>query len=250
MSNNWYDLYSGIFYAIRNYVGALSVIREWYNKNADKIAQYVKVFAQLGVWYSAVKVLSEHQIVFTDDLSVELSQRIIMAENVDDLIFQYYFDGEPPRINRIIENCQQSSKTLPYRILLEETIAAYRAGHFHLSCVGMFAIVDGILSDFTESQDTSFKKRMLRIEQKFDNNLHLDDMDKKTICIYHSMTSFEDSIFKNSGFKGSEPETLNRHWVIHGKTRRQYTQYDFLKILLWLDAVIFIDEKMSKDLLP
>lgn len=33
--------------------------------------------------------------------------------------------------------------------------------------------------------------------------------------------------------------------MIHGRTRREYTNLDFIKIILWLDAIIFLDDKLT-----
>ena len=88
--------------------------------------------------------------------------------------------------------------------------------------------------------ETRFKKRIDAITEKFAKQVELSDVDKKILCIYETVDSFEDSIFFNSDFSETEPDSLNRHWVIHGRTRRIYTKYDFLKALLWLDAIIIL----------
>ena len=36
---------------------------------------------------------------------------------------------------------------------------------------------------------------------------------------------------------------VNRHWDVHGRTHRKHTRIDFLKVLLWLDAVIYLHDK-------
>lgn len=84
---------------------------------------------------------------------------------------------------------------------------------------------------------------MKKIKEKIDAQFELDELDRKTICIYQALDSFEDSLFSNSHFDKSEPDNLNRHWVMHGRTRRTYTRYDFLKVLLWLDALLFLLEQ-------
>ena len=63
--------------------------------------------------------------------------------------------------------------------------------------------------------------------------------------IHKTITSFEESIFKDNYSFVNEPDELNRHWVMHGRSRRTYTQFDCLKILLWLDAIVFLSEKIE-----
>ena len=68
----------------------------------------------------------------------------------------------------------------------------------------------------------------------------MDDFDRKTLCIYTSTEQIKESMFGPSEFESPEPDNLNRHWVIHGRTRKAYSKYDFLKIMLWLDAISYM----------
>ena len=68
----------------------------------------------------------------------------------------------------------------------------------------------------------------------------LNDVDRKTLCIYTSTEQIKESMFGRSDFEAPEPDNLNRHWVIHGRTRKAYSKYDFLKITLWLDAIFYM----------
>ena len=109
----------------------------------------------------------------------------------------------------------------------------------------MFSIVDGLLSEVSENQNTGFKSRMEQIEKKISDKFELTDLEKKLLCIYVALDNFEESIFNFSDFSKKEPDGLNRHWLVHGRTRREYTKLDFIKTILWLDAIIFLDEKLT-----
>lgn len=100
-----------------------------------------------------------------------------------------------------------------------------------------------MLSDVSGRSSTNYKVRLQEIEKKISDKIELSDADRKLICITISMGRFEDSIFKNSDFSQAESVELNRHWLIHGRTHRKYTKLDFIKIVLWLDAIIFLGDK-------
>ena len=111
----------------------------------------------------------------------------------------------------------------------------------------MFSLVDGVLSDVESTMNsTSFEKRLNSIEKKVMEKSELDEFDIRLICIVESIDKFNSSIFAFSDFSQKEPDILNRNWLLHGRTRREYSQYDFLKILLWLDALIFLDKINSE----
>lgn len=81
------------------------------------------------------------------------------------------------------------------------------------------------------------------ISDKFANQIELNEIDRKTLCIYNAFNKFDNSVFKDSDFAKAEPKEVNRHWDVHGRTRRKHTQIDFLKVLLWLDAIIYLSDK-------
>lgn len=239
------EAYNGILKVGQLLVNAFTAYQNWYSRNAATIEQYIRTFAELGIWLTAVDNLAERQIVFTGDISLEMAQHLSQIDNVDAVVKQYYFEGEYPRINEVIKRCKQSMQLAPYSNLFDQVVSAYSTDHFHLACIGLFSILDGVLSDFTEIPGTQYRKRITAIEEKMDNQLELDDMDKKTICIHKTITSFEDSIFKDYYSFVNEPDVLNRHWVMHGRSRRDYTRFDCLKILLWMDAIVFLSEKIE-----
>lgn len=231
----------GAIKLIQMFMNKLENYKEWYRNNAETIFMYASAFADFGIWLNAVNKLAENQIVFTDDLSYELAKVIYNSSNVDEVIKKYYFENDGEHITRLIVRCQNASQVSEYITLYFQIIEAYKRDHHNLACNGLFSLLDGVLSDVTNRiTDTNFRRRIKIIKDKVADKVELNDIDRKTLCIYNSVNSIMDSMFADSRFSDDEPKTLNRHWVIHSRTRRLYTQYDFLKILLFLDAIIFL----------
>ena len=102
------------------------------------------------------------------------------------------------------------------------------------------------MADISRMKDsTSFEKRIKSIEQKMADKIELDTIDRRTFFIHLQFDSLGDklsnSVFGFSDFTKDEPDVLNRHWLLHGRTHKSYSRYDFLKILLWIDQLIFLD---------
>lgn len=242
---NYRSVLNGLIYIVQRAAEVFSSAQNWYQQHADTINAYLMTFAGLSVWFSAVQKMADAQIVFTGELSLELAQNICQSNSVATTVEQFYTQNDNYEINSVIDRCQCAKQTSVYSGLLAQTISAYQLEHYHLACLGMLAIVDGTLSDVSENKKTSYKIRLQEIEKKIADKFELNDLEKKLMCIYVAMENFEESIFKNSDFAQAEPDALNRHWVVHGRTRREYTKFDFIKILLWLDAIIFLDDKLS-----
>lgn len=242
---NYRSILNGLIYNVRRAAEIFASAKNWYQQHTDLISAYLTAFSELSVWFSAVQKMADVQIVFTGDLSLDMAHRICQSDNVAATVEQFYTENDNHEINSVIERCRQAKQTSDYSELFSQTISAYQAEHYHLACLGMLAMVDGTLSDVSENRKTGYKIRLEEIEKKIADKFELDDLEKKMMCIYVSMNSFEETIFKNSDFAQAEPSDLNRHWIIHGRTRREYTKLDFIKTILWLDAIIFLDEKLT-----
>ena len=100
-----------------------------------------------------------------------------------------------------------------------------------------------MLADVSEQTTTNFKRRLDVVKEKMGNERKLSEIDRKTFCIYQAFKSFDTSVFCNSNLSGQEPQSVNRHWDLHGRTHRKHSKIDFLKVLLWLDAIIFLSSQ-------
>lgn len=227
-----------LFDALQSFADMLNKINDWCERNADTFLAYINAFVDFGILYTAVEKMRERQIVFTDNLSVEFANKVCNSEDVDATVQEYYYANDEQQINALILRCRQSQKVMAHGSLFSEIEAAYRIGHYQLACIGLFSLIDGIISDISNDGTTKFKKRIDYIKEKFVGKKELSSIDRRLWCIYLSIYTFEDTIFGYSYFAEQEPDSLNRHWLVHGRTHRRYTQYDFLKVLLWLDAMI------------
>lgn len=94
-------------------------VQNWYEQHADTINAYLINFAKLSIWVSAVQTISEAQIIFTDDLSMDMAQQIMLTNNVPAMIEQYYTENDDCKINSLPlrtafpNHCRISVRTLP-----------------------------------------------------------------------------------------------------------------------------------------
>lgn len=234
--------YKGIIEACNIFKKTLGVVHTWYKQNIEIIQRYIEMYADLSTWHLAVKKMIENHIIFTEDLPSKLAKKILDSNDVATVIQEYYFENQEQQMNKLIYRCRQSIQMVNYSVLFEQILKAYQLGHYHLACIGLFSVVDGVLADISKINKSGFKVRIKAVEDKIKNKISLDNLDKRCLCIYSSIGSFDTSIFKDSYFVDTEPDYINRHWTLHGRTRRSFSQYDFLLVLLWLDALIFIDK--------
>lgn len=233
----------GITSGIKGFIAALEEIHIWYQNNAEDISNFLLAFADFGIWSIATGKLIENQIIFTDDLPQEIANKIYNGADVEKIVDSYYFGINKCNVERVISRCQQNKQIQKSCELYDQIISAYRRDHYLIACIGLFSLIDGVLADVSEQNTTNFKSRLNAVKEKIGSEKALNEIDRKVLCIYKAFESFDTSVFANSDLSGQEPQTVNRHWDLHGRTHRKHGRMDFLKVLLWLDAIIFLSSQ-------
>ena len=245
-----YSIFEGLTGFVRGletFCNAIGKAITWYEENADIISSYLLAFAEFGEWSIATSKLIENQFVFTDNLTPALAHEIYQGADVEEVMTRYYFDNDGQNMEKLIQRCKYSNYIREYRELYHQILNAYDREDYLLACIGLFSLVDGLLAECSGMiEQTGFKKRLERISDKLADKVVLNEIDKKTICIYEAFKKFDCSVFNDSVFSDKEPPMVNRHWDVHGRTHRKHTRIDFLKVLLWLDAVIYLHDKSTQ----
>ena len=224
---------TGFVKGLETFCNAIGKAITWYEENADIISSYLLAFAEFGEWSIATSKLIENQFVFTDNLTPDLAHEIYQGADVEEVMTHYYFDNDGQNMEKLIQRCKYSNYIREYRELYHQILNAYDREDYQLACIGLFSLVDGLLAECSGMiEQTGFKKRLERISDKLADKVVLNEIDKKTICIYEAFKKFDCSVFNDSVFSDKEPPTVNRHWDVHGRTHRKHTRIDFLKVLL------------------
>ena len=236
--------------ALKLFAEKITELMNLYHINQDTINEYLKAFGNLILWRNAVNRLSENQIVFTEQLSGDMIEKVNKSTNVDETILEYYTENEEKCLRNLVERCGTAERVIAYKKLYPQIVIAAKMGCFQLACLGLFSLEDGVLSDIVNQQkNTSFKKRMREIEDKINNKIPPSQTDLKVFAVMISIGAFQETAFGNSDFDKPEPSYLNRHWTLHGRSHRDFiAQYDilFLDIDLGKESGIDLARKMRK----
>lgn len=211
-------------------------------ENYDAIADYIETFREIGCFFAAVDKLKKNQFVFTDDIDSAFAQRICNSENVDEEVENYFFSPTDERANSMIGRCEMALEYESDKRLFRQIEHAYRNEHFQLACIGLFVLVDGVLSRISKNDATNFKTRVDTVRAKVTRKTRLTDLDKKTIVICLSLCDVSDSMFKRRPFSQEEPSELDRNWLLHGRADKDLNRIDFMKEIMFLDAICSMGE--------
>ena len=246
--NNGYvfPILNGIATFMQGAVAVFKKAGEWYRDNEETIRNFIISFSNFSTCCSAIEKMAQRQIMFSDDISIDFAEAICNSDNIDTLVEDYYFGTDTHHIDIVMNRCDKAKCLRDYQNLFLQITDTYSRQQYHLACIGLFAIADGLMADIsTMKKSTSFEKRIKSIEQKMADKIELDTIDRRTFFIHLQFDSLGDnlsnSVFGFSDFTKDEPNELDRHWLLHGRTHKTYSRYDFLKILLWIDQLVFLD---------
>ncbi len=243
------DALKGAMKALTMFANAVKPYVDWFDEHKENIFLILNGVADFANWNSAIQKLAANQIIFTDGLSFELANRINESENVDEIIKSYYFENNYEKLNSLIHRCLENCLLKEYGSFLSEVMNSYNNEDYQITCLGLLAIIDGLLTDISKSTITNYKDRIKSITDKIDKKVEISQIDRKLLCVYLSISTrelFNDSILGNSNLNDKEPDLLNRHWLLHGRTHKSYDKYDCLKAFLWIESLIILYESTEK----
>lgn len=134
-----------------------------------------------------------------------------------------YTKDDGKELKKLISDLTTEESLQPWRTLVEEAFLCYSEGRYQVVVPSLFVVIEGLTiavanAPFEKSPVTP----MRRMAQDRQSAIRL------LVCV--SLEEFLDSTFASSSFARTEPSSLNRHWTIHGRSRRPATQIDCIKL--------------------
>jgi|GEM_PF-1081781 len=214
-----------------------------FQKNMETIVEPLIEYANIA---SAVEILGQNQFVFWDYISKDLALEILKAEDVNSLMLEYYTKNDSKTITETIKACKLNELVKPYSKIFTQSISAYNRKQYHLAIMGLLGIVDGLLSDISKKTGTHIESRAKAIIAKLSYDVELNQEDFSVWFLYSTFKDMVERIGDSKPFDGEEPELLNRHWVMHGRTKRKIEKLDCIKIINFIYGIVLLDKLNSE----
>lgn len=181
--------------------------------------------------------LAEKQYISLGCIDENLADEIMLTDNLDALLNE---NAEIRKHTDIaIAELRKADFIKPYEALFSQTITAYESELYDLSVLGFFAIIDGLLSDITKDHGSvKIKQRMEKAVNVDGFHVPKDDAAINMAMQKASLLMVSELLSESKPFSGVEPDVLNRHWAMHGRTRTKKTKADCEKLILFIYGLI------------
>ena len=206
-----------------------------FNEIANKISEVTKPFR-------AIEILADEQYVYWDYFDSDFVELILESENITETLESLNRKSGYEETNQIIGKCLVDNRILPYKKLFIQATDAFQSGSYELAVCGLLPIIDGLLSDVSKDNITNIPKRLNPILEKVKNNESLDNDEYALYSLVVTVENMMTSLSDHRAFSSdTEPDGINRHWILHGRSRRENTALDSVKLIRFIYGILLLD---------
>lgn len=155
-----------------------------------------------------------------------------------DALFVLLYDAEEGRhFERLAEDLLNRDGLSHWRVLLEQTVSAYKRREFAIAIPALLTVCEGVLMG-GEGNRTDLRAV---VRERAEAEQHKSPESINTI-LWNNVHRFVDELFKQFDFSGARPSRLNRHWILHGRDVPTWSQADCLRLLQAVDTISLLSD--------
>lgn len=224
--------------------------------------QFIQNFSQniLPALYSIAKGSSKLSIIYLlgeaeyvtwktmPDSFFERTRMIHDSYVLLDAVNDWLADEDYKSVDETLDILNQN-ELLGSHQLFHQSVNAYRNGFYDIAVLGLTALTDKLLSEYTgQTKIVNIKQRVQALNARIEKggNVELDDLDLNQYALITTYTKALELFGMRSEFTGDEPD-LNRHWIMHGRMERPMKRIDCIRIINILNGTILM-KKLGDDL--
>lgn len=174
--------------------------------------------------------------MWTGPVELQYLVHTLGPEGVDDFFLKEYGGPESHRTLALLAEITSEPLLIPWRDVLEQAASAYRAG-LHLVVVpALLPVLEGAVA----AAAGQLKKGPRVVEQS--KKLVRSSTSSVDRIVLVSVDAFVQNLFAYQPFRSSPPASINRHWILHGRSPGGWTQADALRLFQALSSLAAIVE--------
>jgi len=213
------------------------------------MAETMKPVYEFNQSLRAIGLLAQNQFVYWEYIDLDFCNKLLNAKNINKCIMEKCSENNFRFVKATIRKCRNNELMKPYRTLFSQAIMAYEEKHYAISTLGLLAIADGMLTDISGDPTHKAAPRVEKITGKVIKNEDLVPDEYAILCLGFTFKKTMDTFTCFKSFNDIEPDFINRHWLMHGRSRKKVTQLDCIKLLNYLYGIMLLGgfSKLEKD---
>ena len=177
-----------------------------------------------------------------------MTDLVLSIDDTNEALQLYHEKENYESVFKTAEKCLDSPMTRTNRLLFKQSLDAFSNDNSDLASVGIIATIDGALDSISDNPKiVNIKRRSNPLLEKMKNEEELDKHEATLIFLLQSFEKALEMFAKPSEFDKPEPNFINRHWIMHGRSKRRKTKLDCVKLINFLYGIILLDELSKSD---
>jgi hypothetical protein len=159
----------------------------------------------------------------------------VPLEELDEAWVAYYGSDEGREFDELIQALAGQAVLDPWRRMMDGAIYTYRGGYHEAALPALFACFDGVFAAATHGPQSHAKVHTTAGEfrRKAAERAVLE------VC-WASIQGFVGVTHRTHPFSEEPPASVNRHWLLHGRTMPPRPQADCLRVLQALETLTLV----------
>ena len=154
----------------------------------------------------------------------------------------YYTLEEYSHFKFMVNYINQSSIKAETKKLFLECWELFQYKLYAVYAIALLAVIEGILSEYSDEKKDI---RMMMVCQKMVDTFP-EDASKILKYTWISYSMFIRKIYAKSDFSAEEPEEINRHWLLHGRSDYDISEIDCIRLINAVRSLCMIYDTDNK----
>jgi len=163
------------------------------------------------------------------ELSIYAIKTIANTSELDDVnsFLKWFFTTEDfKKTKDMIIDIKSSPIKEGLKNLIDQCWQAFKNQLYAVCATSLLSVVEGVLSEFSDDKQDI---RMMKVcQKKVDTFPTTGSTIQKHVWI--SYNSFIRNLYQPSDFSSDEPNTINRHWLLHGRSDFEIDDLDCIRL--------------------
>ena len=165
--------------------------------------------------------------------------------NLNGFLNMYFSQDDYSITRKIIDGILASKIESGLKRMVSECWTAFQNKLFAVCATSLLSVIEGVLSEFSDDKKDV---RMMKICQKQVDSYPANG----GTIIKHVWTSYDKFIrklYQKTDFTTEEPDNINRHWLLHGRSAFEIDELDCIRLFNAVQSLcMIVDKQNEKDI--
>lgn len=209
----------------------VKVIRDVAEKRFRKAINILKGFGWWGISSLSFKIYME----------IEKHYNILDSEEIDKIICDFYSKDNFNNLELLLSKWKENKYFCRVSEILDDAIEAHKNGKYTLSIPALMPNIEGIIRCFMNDKYRISERSFVPVYKEFKENIKIFG---DIMAVY--VIQYIDNLFCRFDPRNpDEVDDFSRHKLSHGFSSHYHSEVNSLKIILYLDEIHSIIEKLS-----